>query len=102
LLTGVGTDVAVPDMDLAESVALAGDKTRVRVSWKGGGDNISKLRGKAFRVAFLLSEGHDTQQLQLFSLWVAETGCGESSGYVAGGDSRFNASRDMVGSCDPE
>jgi alpha-L-fucosidase len=59
-------------------------------------DNIGLIRHKPFRLQFVLEGGYQTK---LYSFWVADSTCGESGGFVAGGGSTFNSSRDTVGSC---
>ena len=85
---------------LEQSVPIRGDRTRTMVHWRGtkglSYDNIAEMRGKPFRLQFFLEGGYDTK---LFSFWVSTTACGESGGYVAGGGSSFNSSRDVVGNC---
>ena len=44
---------AIPDYGREASVALAGDSTRHRVMWKGGGDP-GRLRGERLRLHFVV------------------------------------------------
>ena len=96
------TGVPLHGRALEQSVPIRGDHTRTMVQWRGkkglSYDNIAEMRGKPFRLQFVLEGGYDTK---LYSFWVSSTACGESGGYVAGGGSSFNSSRDMGGNCAP-
>jgi hypothetical protein len=74
---------AIPPFTLENSIAVAVDSTRHRVTWRGDGD-LSVHAGEKRRVRFHLHNG------QLYSFWITPDPEGFSRGYVAAGGPGFN------------
>ena len=72
---------------LANSISAEADSTKLRMAWRGG-DDLSKLRGKAVRFRFEVKDG------ALFAFWIAKNADGRSDGFVAGGGPEFTRGRD--------
>lgn len=68
----------VPGFSAEDCVAVSGDTTKARISWKGKAD-LAELCGKDLRFRFVLEKG------TLYSFWVSRSPEGASNGYLAGG-----------------
>lgn len=68
----------VPGFSAEDCVAVSGDTTKARISWKGKAD-LAELCGKDVRFRFVLEKG------TLYSFWVSRSPEGASNGYLAGG-----------------
>jgi len=71
-------------------VAASGDRTLIKLVWKGGVD-LSRLAGQPVKFRFHLTNG------ALYAFWVSPDGSGASHGYVAGGGPGFSRATDTVG-----
>ena len=68
----------VPGFSAEDCVAVSGDTTKARISWKGKAD-LAELCGKDVRFRFVLEKG------TFYSFWVSRSPEGASNGYLAGG-----------------
>jgi hypothetical protein len=89
------TGEAIEPFTAANCVAMTTDSTRVRVQWRGDSPDggLDQLAGQPVQLHFSFSSG------SLYSFWVAESSCGASGGYVAGGGPGIGGDRDTHGSC---
>ena len=86
---------------MENSVLISNDTTRTQVHWKGeDADGLAAIAGQP--VQFVFDFGAAGHSSSLFSFWVAETTCGESRGYTAGGGPGLNGDVDSWGSCPGE
>jgi hypothetical protein len=69
---------ALEPFTLENCAPIKADSACAMLSWKGA-DDFSKLRGKAVRIHFELSDG------QLYAFWVSPDKSGASNGFVAAG-----------------
>ena len=63
-----------------------------------GADGLAALAGKPVRFHFTFGAAGGGSS-SLFSFWVSNTQCGESSGYAAGGGPGIGGDTDTRGSC---
>ena len=96
----------IEPFSIANSVALSNDTTRAQMHWKlEPGDGLAALAGQAVRFHFTFggrsmpSEPAAETASSLYSFWVSESECGESSGYAAGGGPGIGGDVDTRGSC---
>jgi hypothetical protein len=87
LLTADGKPIE--PFTLAECVAVAGDHTAARVTWRKQA-SLQNLKDQHVRIRFRLREG------DLYAFWVSSDLRGSSAGYVAGGGPGFNHSVDTA------
>jgi hypothetical protein len=74
----------------SECVPVSGDKTLMRVMWRGA-DTLSRLSGKPSRFRFSL------RNASLYAFWISPDVSGASHGYVAAGGPGFKGPTDTVG-----
>ena len=74
----------------ANANVVRGDKTLLKIDWKGGAD-LSRLAGQPVRFRFHLMIG------ALYAFWVSPESTGASNGYIAAGGPGFTSNKDTVG-----
>jgi len=81
------TDNIITPFTAENCVAVVGDSTCQRITWKGA-DDLSQLSGRRVKLRFHLTRG------QLYAFWVTPDANGASYGHVAAGGPEFDGPAD--------